>query len=248
MGPYSAAVDGDNSIGMVTSTFAMRQAMEKARGKGIGLAVLGQSAISAAAGHYAAMAAQQGFIALAMANDIPSVIAPSARGVRSPAPIPGRCRADGLARSDHARRGLERGGRRQGDGLSLSWQGDSRHLGGRQRGTADDRRGPVFCRRALQPFAGHKGYGIALLIEMLAGAVLSGSGLTWQIKAWIESYWTCSTNHGGCFIAIDVSSLMPLEQFQARVSTWPTSIRSAKAAGSDHIYLPGDIEAQNRQR
>ena len=46
-----------------------------------------------AAGHYAAMAAQQGFIALAMANDIPSVIAPGARGRDHRHQSPGLCRA-----------------------------------------------------------------------------------------------------------------------------------------------------------
>ena len=247
-GPSWAGVDGDNAIGMVTSTFAMRQAMEKARGKGIGLAVLRESCHFGAAGHYAAMAAAEGFIALAMANDIPSVIAPGSRGAitgtnplayavptSSGDPImldvASSVVAGGKVMAHHY----------HGKPIPETWVVDNEG-----RPTTDPAK--FFAGGALQPFAGHKGYGIALLIEMLAGA-LSGAGLTWQIKAWIEADPSVPTNHGGCFIAIDVSALMPLEEFKARVDHVADQIRSApKAAGSDRIYLPGDIEADNRRR
>src|SRR5690242_9664576 len=65
---------------MVTSTLAMRTAIEKARGVGIGYAGVRNSCHFGAAGYYAALAAEEGLVGLAMANDTPSVTAPGARG------------------------------------------------------------------------------------------------------------------------------------------------------------------------
>jgi Malate/L-lactate dehydrogenase len=65
---------------MVASTFAMRVAIEKARTSGIGYAGVFNRCHFGAAGYYAAMAAAEDMIGLAMANDTPSVTAPRARG------------------------------------------------------------------------------------------------------------------------------------------------------------------------
>ena len=75
-----AIVDGDSALGMVASTFAMRVAIEKARACGIGYAGVFNSCHFGAAGYYAAMAAEEDMIGMAMANDTPSVTAPGARG------------------------------------------------------------------------------------------------------------------------------------------------------------------------
>src|SRR5579862_4694570 len=79
-GPGWALVDGDSSLGMVTSTYAMDVALGKARQTGLGYVGVRNSCHFGAAGAYAAQAAQVGFIGLSMANDIPSVAAPGSRG------------------------------------------------------------------------------------------------------------------------------------------------------------------------
>ena len=65
---------------MVTSEFAMRTAMRKAGVAGIGYVGVWNSCHFGAAGYYAQLAARQDMIGVAMANDIPSVNAPGARG------------------------------------------------------------------------------------------------------------------------------------------------------------------------
>jgi ureidoglycolate dehydrogenase (NAD+) len=79
-GPAWAMVDGHSALGMVTSVFAMHLAMDKARACGVGYVGVRNSCHFGAAGYYAALAAAQDMIGLAMANDIPSVTAPGARG------------------------------------------------------------------------------------------------------------------------------------------------------------------------
>ena len=74
-----AVVDGDSALGMVTSVFAMTTAIGKARQPGVGYVGVRNSSHFGAAGYYAALAARDGLIGLAMANDIPSVAAPGSR-------------------------------------------------------------------------------------------------------------------------------------------------------------------------
>ena len=79
-GPAWALVDGDSSLGMVTGVFAMNLAVAKAATSGIALVVVRNSCHFGAAGYYAALAASQGQIGLAMSNDVPSVSAPGSCG------------------------------------------------------------------------------------------------------------------------------------------------------------------------
>ena len=79
-GPAWARVNGDASLGMIGSTFAMQQAIRKATASGIGFAGLCNSCHFGAAGCYASLAADEGMIGIAMCNDTPTVTVPGARG------------------------------------------------------------------------------------------------------------------------------------------------------------------------
>jgi LDH2 family malate/lactate/ureidoglycolate dehydrogenase len=245
-GPAWAQVDGDNSVGMVTGVFAMRQAMEKARTAGIGLATVRQSCHFGAAGYYPALAAREGFIALAMANDIPSVSAPGARGAITGSnpfaysvPTSGDPIVLDMASSTVAG-GKVMAAHYHKKQIPLDWIKDSA-------GNPSADPAAFFAGGSLQPMAGHKGYGIALLIEMLAGC-LSGAGLTWQIKGWIDSDPTLATGHGAAFVAIDVNLIMPLAQFTSRVDHVVRGIHdSPKAPGAQQIFVPGEIEWGKRK-
>jgi ureidoglycolate dehydrogenase (NAD+) len=245
-GPAWVAVDGDNAIGMVTSVFAMRKAMEKARAGGIGLATVRESCHFGAAGYYPYLAANEGFIALAMANDIPSVSAPGARGAitgSNPFAYAVPTATDPIVldmASSTVAGGKVMAAHYHNKPIPDNWIKDSE-------GNPTTDPAKFFAGGSLQPMGGHKGYGIALLIEMLAGC-LSGAMLTWQIKTWIDSDPSLPTGHGGCFIAIDVSKLMPLDAFKARAEHVLKGIHdSPKAPGATQIFYPGEIEAGKRK-
>ena len=96
------------------------------------------------------------------------------------------------------------------------------------------------------PMAGHKGYGIALLIEVLAG-VLTGAGMLSEVKSWM---WSSDqpSRLGDAFIAIDVGAILPLEDFKRRVDHVIREIRQApKAKGSERVYAPGEMEWEKRK-
>jgi ureidoglycolate dehydrogenase (NAD+) len=73
-------VDADSCLGMIGSCFAMDVAIRKARAHGLGYVGVRNSCHFGAAGYYAWMAAREGLIGLAMANDLPTVAAPGSRG------------------------------------------------------------------------------------------------------------------------------------------------------------------------
>jgi ureidoglycolate dehydrogenase (NAD+) len=95
---------------------------------------------------------------------------------------------------------------------------------------------------ALQPAAGHKGYGIALLIEALAG-ILSGAMITFGVKSWIFDDPSLPTSHGAFFMAIDVDAMSPGGLFTKRVEDLVDEIHNApRAEGVSRIYVPGEME------
>jgi LDH2 family malate/lactate/ureidoglycolate dehydrogenase len=101
---------------------------------------------------------------------------------------------------------------------------------------------------SLLPMAGHKGYGIALLIETLS-ALLTGALVTRQVVPWVHGDASVPTGHGAAFLAINVGAMMPIAMFHQRVEALAREIHAApKARGSDAIYLPGEIEWQRRER
>jgi LDH2 family malate/lactate/ureidoglycolate dehydrogenase len=101
---------------------------------------------------------------------------------------------------------------------------------------------------ALQPAAGHKGYGIALLIETLAG-VLTGAAITKGVASWMFDDGAKPTKHGAAFIAVDVASMMPLGQFTQRIEGLVDEIHNApRADGVDRIFLPGEMEWERYER
>jgi ureidoglycolate dehydrogenase (NAD+) len=96
-------------------------------------------------------------------------------------------------------------------------------------------------------FAGHKGYGIALMIEVLAG-VLADGGIRWDISSWNEGNPKTPTNHGAAFMAIDIGQIVPLPRFKSRIDEMIRDIRKTpEAKGADRVRVPGEIEWDKRR-
>lgn len=247
-GPAWAIVDGDSSLGMVTSTFAMKTAIDKARNCGVAYVGVRNSCHYGAAGCYAWQAARDGFVGLSMANDIPTVAAPGSReAITGSNPISyaipaGRYRAIMLDMSvATVAGGKVYAARTRGEQIPNNWL-----LDGKGKPTVDPSGFPQVG--ALQPAAGHKGYGIALLIEALAG-ILTGASITWKVGSWMLDDAAKHTDHGAAFIAIDLAAMMPADQFRHRTEGLVDEIHNApRAEGSSRIYVPGEMEWERYDR
>jgi LDH2 family malate/lactate/ureidoglycolate dehydrogenase len=241
-GPAWATIDGNSALGMVTSVFAMRTAIAKASDTGIGYVGVRNSCHFGAAGYYSWLAADAGFIGLSMANDIPSVAAPGSRGaITGSNPIAyaipaGRYQPMMLDMSvATVAGGKVYAARERGEPIPSTWL-----IGPDGRPTDDANSYPE--RSTLAPAAGHKGYGIGVLIETLAG-VLSGAATTWQIGSWLGGDASAPTHHGAAFLAIDCGAISNRDDFAARMERLIDEIHQApRADGVDRIYVPGEIE------
>jgi ureidoglycolate dehydrogenase (NAD+) len=247
-GPAWAVVEAHSVMGHVAGAFAMRLAVAKARVSGIGYVGVRNTNHFGAAGYYAWIAAAEGLIGVAMANDAPSVAAPGSRGaVTGSNPL-----AYALPAGDSdpivldmatsaAAGGKVYAATQRGEPIPGDWL-----IGPDGRPTTDGRLYPLTA--ALAPMAGHKGYGIALLIEVLSG-VLTGAGVTKGVGSWIFGDPARPTNHGAAFLAIDIGSIVPRDVYASRVEALIREIHAAPTAdGVDRVLLPGEREWSHRRR
>ena len=85
------------------------------------------------------------------------------------------------------------------------------------------------------------------MIEFLSAA-LTGADVLSDVKLWLEDH-PGPLNQGHAFIAINIGSFIPIQGFKDRVDRICREIReSPKAKGSERIYLPGEMEWDNRER
>jgi len=233
---------------MVSSAFGMQTALAKARACGIAYVGVRNNCHFGAAGYYAWLAAREGFIGLSMANDTPSVAAPGSRGaITGSNPISYAVPAGkypplllDMSVATVAG-GKVYAARTRGEAIPNTWL-----IGPDGRPTTDPSCYPETG--ALQPAAAHKGYGLALLIETLAG-ILSGAAFTWRVGSWLWDDGTAPTNHGASFIAIDVGAIMAVGQFARRMEALIDEIHQApRAEGIERLWVPGEMEWERHAR
>jgi LDH2 family malate/lactate/ureidoglycolate dehydrogenase len=96
------------------------------------------------------------------------------------------------------------------------------------------------------PMAGHKGYAIGVIVDMLSG-VLSGSGFQDDVHG---PYDPVNRSRCGHFVlALNIEAFQPLAQFNARMESYIANLKSAPlAVGHDEVFYPGEIEERNAQK
>ena len=245
-GPAWAVVDADSGLGMLGSRFAMRTAIAKARSAGIGYVGVRNSCHFGAAGCYATMAASENMIGLAMANDTPTMTVPGGRGLIL-GNNPFACAIPAGEKNPillDIAMSVVAGGKvfaaaAMGQKIPETWMVDSEG-----RPTTDPTLFPHAG--ALQPMAGHKGYGLALMIETLS-AILTGASIAGHVLSWSFADASLATGHGAAFIAVDINTLMPVAEFTQRMKQTVQEIRAAPKVEGSQIYLPGEIEWARRE-
>jgi LDH2 family malate/lactate/ureidoglycolate dehydrogenase len=91
----------------------------------------------------------------------------------------------------------------------------------------------------LLPIGGHKGYGLALLVGMLAGS-LNGASMGSEVIDFNADSETV-TNTGQAVCAIDPSAFGEIDDLRARVDKLASELRSSeRLPGVDRIWLPGE--------
>ena len=214
-GPSWAIVNGNAAMGMVSSCRAMELAIEKAKKTGIAYVGVHNSCHFGAAGYYANLAAQQGLLGIAMSNTDPNMAIPGSRDVaigNNPfsfaAPLKnGKSVFLDIALSGAAALKIVMA-REKGQQVPPGFLIDAEGLP-----TTDPSGFPYDSH--LLPMAAHKGYGFAIMVEILA-SVLTGAGRLSQVVSWNLDL-EAKNNVGHAFIAVDLAQMLPMDEFEARM-------------------------------
>lgn len=242
-GPSFALIDAHRALGMIPSVQAMELACQKAEETGIALVTVRNSCHFGAAGFYANIATKKGLIGLSMSNVDPNMTAPGARGMllgnnpfayAAPANTTPTVFLD-IALSNVASLKVVQA-RKDGKQIPPTWIVDKDGLP-----TTDPSHYPE--EGAMQPMAAHKGYGIAVMVELLTGILSGGcTSMGGDIVSWCFEL-EKPNNVCHTFIAIDPKKFLGEETLADRVEDMAGALRSApKAKGCDRIYTPGEIE------
>ena len=242
--PLTALVDGNRGFGQVTASLAVDIALEIVRKHGLAAVGATRTFHIGRLGDYPERAAREGFIGLAWAN-----------GLRSPAsvaPFGGRTAAHGtnpvavaVPRPDGAEpivvdfatsvlaEGKLRVARNRGSlippGVILDANGnestDPNHF---------------YEGGCLLPIGGHKGYGLSVVCDLLAG-LLTGSKSP------------CMPDYEGSnsvmLILLDPECFRPNAEFLHDVGQFCDIVTSTPtAAGTDQVLMPGDPEIRERAK
>ncbi len=253
-----AVVDGQNAMGQVVATRAMDLAIERAERSGVGVVAARHSNHLGACATYARMAASRGMIGIAMTNaaaamapwgGVDPVVGNNPLAIA--APSGGHCPVVLDMAQTVVARGKVKLAELRGQPIPLGWAQDERGLP-----TQDATEG---LRGALLPVGGHKGYGMAVMVDLLAGALsgaalspeLSNMGFTGAGHTGMVGPEPPGTGVGHWFLALDIQRFVPLEEFTRRVTGYAQMLRATRLAeGTARIYLPGEPEClleQERQ-
>ncbi len=244
--PSTAVLDGHSGWGVLSARRGMQLAMQKARETGVGTVVIRNCMHVGRLGEYSTMPTE--------ARMIGSVFVNSYGGRDMVAPWGGidpRLAANPLswaAPTEHdwpflvdvttsvvpegkVRVALQ-SGKKLPEGCLIDRQGKP---------TTDP--ADLYNGGAILPMGGvvgHKGYGLNLVMELLAGA-LSGAGCRGQQS---------DRNGNGVFLqAMEIGQFVPFERFIDSVQTLIAHIKSSRRAeGVEEILIPGELEYHIQQQ
>lgn len=237
-GPAMAVMDGDAAMGHIVSVKAMNLAIEKASVSGVGVVAVRNSNHFGMAGYYPSMALSQDMIgwcttnggrALAAWGGMELIMGNNPQAFAIPAGQELPIRLD-MAHSVVAG-GKIRMAARRGQKIPLGWGLD-------EQGNPTDDPSAVLRSKRILPTGEYKGYGLAVVMEVLGG--LGGAAFGMVLPLTKDS--ARPLRNGHLFQAIDVQQFMPVNEFKEKVDTWIRQIKGSKLApGFDRIYLPGEI-------
>jgi uncharacterized oxidoreductase len=250
--PSLAVVDGRFGYGQTVGPQAVKIGIDKCKATGLAAVATRNSGHIGRIGDWAEMAAEDGLISIHFVNAAGSVLVAPYGGVERRLSTAPYC--VGIPRPGGAPVVLDfatsivaegkvlvasRGGKKLPEGALINLDGtlgeDPATLYGPYE--ANGPRNHANGTGAIRAFGEHKGSGLALMCELLGGA-LTGNGATKLDRPFANGMFA---------IYVDPKRIDPANFFDGEVTRYIDFFKDSKpAAGVDHVLIPGDKEALTR--
>jgi ureidoglycolate dehydrogenase (NAD+) len=237
----AGVVEAAQAPGAVAMSFAMHDAIERARAHVIGWTLVRRTTHSGAVGYYAAMAAQADMIGVAVATSRPNMAYFGARAAgvaTTPIAIAVPGGPDGMLLLDMSTSALPigkiRAARAKGERLPgiVALTAD-----GTPTDDASDAAIPL-------PLGGPKGSGLSLLLECLTGVLVENPLLAPALTGLQKGH-----AQNGLAIAIDIEAFMGVADFEAQIVALAQSIKGLPPVEpGGEVLLPGEPEVRESER
>jgi len=256
----TAVIDGGNGMGMVVGYQAMKIAIQKARQFGMGAVAVRNSSHYGAAGYYPALATKEGMVGLSFSNAHPS-IAPTfgVKPMLGTNPIAVAIPTDEEfpylfdASTSIAPRGKIEVAARAAQPIPEGWViGEDGKFDTDSEGMINRMNDAIA---ALLPVGGmgeeqggHKGYGLATMVEIFSSAFQDGTYL-WGLSDTDKDGNPQFLRIGHFFIAIDVEHFVPLPVFKQISGNILRELRTSPTAlGQKRVFTAGEKEHIKEQK
>lgn len=247
--PSWAMVDGNEGLGIPTAYKATKIAIEKAKKTGVGIVNVRGSHHCGAVGYYAAMCADEGMFGMCMSNGNRMVAVTGGRSVAignnpfsyaAPAGKYGKVLYDVAFSAVSDMKILDL--RDKGLPMPADWA----ILKENGQPTTDPN---DYCngKAVLTPIAGHKGYGLAMMVEIM-GAVMSGANILKHVNAWSVNP-DVPGNTGHFIMALDISKLSATEDYAAKMEAMIEELKESDRIDPEKAILyPGELEKMREEK
>ena len=242
--PATALIDGGHGLGHHIATRAMKLAIEKAKKCGVAAVGVHNSNHFGIAGYYAELAMREGLIGIVTTTTdalvhpwggVEPLLGTNALAIGIPSEPPVLL---DMATSVAARGKLVEA-MKKGKPIPEGWAIDPKG-----KPTTDPKKG---LEGALSPFGGVKGYGLAFVLELLAGPLV-GAAAGKDVVGTLEPTEVFCTK-GDFMIAVDPKAFVTREEFSAKTREFIQRVKSSrKAPGVGEIMIPGEPERKTRER
>lgn len=233
-------MNGDDAHGFLVGRAAMNRAIELAKKYNVGVVGAKRSNHFGAAGLYARMATDQGMVGICMTNVVQNVVAPGgSKPVVGNNPLAIAIPTYGefpfvldISMSAVAGGKLLMASKKK-EKIPLDWATD-------KQGKPTDDPDEAF-NGFLLPTGGHKGYGLALVIDILCGVITGGAFMD-KMKG-MYKYPNESSLTGHFMIAVNISSVMGEAEMKERMGTFYQVLKASPMwDSSKEMLLPGELE------
>lgn len=259
--PNTATIDGNAGLGQIVGYHSTKIAIEKAKKTGIGVVTVRNSNHYGIAGYYANMMLQEKLLGISMTNSAPLVVPTFGKEMMlgtNPVSLAAPTKRNrpfflDMATSVVPRGKLEvynREGKTMPDGWCVDEKGKACSDPAKVLNNMSNRIGggilPLGGEGEL--FSGYKGYGLALIVDILCG-VLSGGAYSDLVYGEGKEGKGEPPNVGHFFMALKIENFVDFDTFTSKMDDLLDRIKkSAKAEGENRIYIHGEKEYEKVEK